>query len=311
MIKNNQEIFFEHIKQIFLQNPHLDINLDTIYGELMLFNVENNNISRIEQSSLVDTQVNMFAKYKRNKEAHTFISKNGYFWVIENRGILHQKKFYDNITNSIKLYIAVDSSNINMVASKIFDYIISEGIISQSKISKDFRNDALVVRIGAKDDAEKVIGFVNNLDYTSKVMPNPFTYNVGKVNVAIDGSLSYNSTFCKLLVKYLKERNDLNDANLKDFGEWLQTQIDILTISSDRNVFFQYGINSDRELKDYIMVAKVLSKNLDGTISKDYIYEKQSERVKHKEQETLIPSDNEVNYMLYIVNGLAEKYGID
>ena len=36
-----QEIFFNYIKDIYLSNPELQINEDTIYKELMLF-YENN-----------------------------------------------------------------------------------------------------------------------------------------------------------------------------------------------------------------------------------------------------------------------------
>ena len=35
-----RELFFEHIKKIYMQNPNFKVTPDTIYNELKLFNVQ-------------------------------------------------------------------------------------------------------------------------------------------------------------------------------------------------------------------------------------------------------------------------------
>lgn len=313
-MRSNQELFFNHIKQIFLQNPYLSINHDTIYGELMVFNSDKNNVSRLYKQNIVSVQTSMSNRYRYNHRVNTYICNNEYFWVIENRCGLKDKEYYDEIGNSLKLYIAVDTSTINNVASMIFDFIISENILSQSKISKEFRNDALVIRVRKKEDAEKIINFVNNIKYTSKVKPNPFIHNIKNVSITLDGTLSYNLTITKLLAKFLNERkknDELEKSTLDDFRVWIKSQLNIIKSNSNKNILNNYKINNNEQLKDFIMVTEILSKNLEGNIITEDIYKQQGKRITRGKVEAFKNDCNEFDYILHIMNGLVNKYGIE
>lgn len=313
-MKSNQELFFNHIKQIFLQNPHLIINYDTIYGELKVFNTENKFISRIDEHSLVDTQVNMFNKYNRNSNVNVYTIKNKYFCVIENRCGLKNRDYYNEIDNSIKLYIAVDPITINQVSSMLFDFIISENILSQSKISKEFRNDALIINVRKREDAEKIINFVNSLNYSSRFHPNPFIYNIGNVSMTLDGKLSYSLTLTKLLAKYFNEKkqnNELEMSTLDDFNIWVNSQIDILKSNNNDYLLNEYDIKDNEQLKDFIMVIEILSKNLEGNIKKEDIYKHQEKRLNRSNEEITTIDNNDFEYIRHVMNGLVNKYGIE
>lgn len=312
-MKHNQELFFNHIKQIFLENPYLSIDYDTIYSELMIFNAKRNNLHRLDRKNMVSVQTAMANRYRYDNRVNTYLY-NDYFWVIENRKRLNDKEYYEEIGNSIKLYIAVDPSIINNVASMIFDYIISENILSQSKISKQFRNDALVVRVRNKEDAEKIVNFVNGINYTSAVKPNPFIHSIGNVSMTLDGTLSYNLTFTTLLSRYLHgkyEQQELDNASLSEFKTWLIKEIEILKSSYNEKKLNEYEIKDNEQLKDFIMVMEILSKNLEGNIEKEDIYKQQEKRLSNGKEEITKYSNNDFNYILHIMNGLVNKYGIE
>lgn len=312
-MKNNQELFFNHIKQIFLENPHLSIDYDVIYGELMVFNSNNNKIYRLDRRNIVSVQTAMANRYRYDNRVNTYLY-NDYFWVIENRHGLKNNEYYDELGNSIKLYIAVDPSIINNVASMIFDYIISENILSQSKISKQFRNDALVVRVRNKEDAEKIVNFVNGINYTSAVKPNPFIHSIGNVSMTLDGTLSYNNAITKLLSRYFnenKEQQKLDTASLTEFKIWLIKETEILKSNNNGQLVNYYNIKNKEQLKDFIMVMKILSKNLEGNIEKEDIFKQQEKRLSNGKEEITKYSNNDFNYILHIMNGLVNKYGIE
>lgn len=312
-MRSNQELFFNHIKQIFIQNPNIEIDSDTIYSELTVFNGKNNQNTRIDRESLVGIQVKMANYYRNNDSVNTF--SNGYFWVIENRGNYKDREFYRELGNCIKLYVAVDPLTIKNVSLMIFDFMIKENIINQSKISRDMRNDALVLRVRNKNDADKIIKFINeNIKYNSSIKPNPFIYSVGNVSITLDGTLSYNSTFTKLMATYFQEKRSkrtLDTSSLDEFTKYIKNQIDILNNNQNKYLLDSYDIENQEQLKDFIMIIDILFKNLDGNITKDDIYQKQEERINGKVENRENISDKDFKNILYIMNGLVNKYGIE
>ena len=158
-----RELFFEHIKKIYMQNPDFEVTPDTIYNELSLFNVQNGKKMRISNDNLINIQAQLSNDFRKKDKIKCF--SNGYFFAIENRGSYDDKTFYDKMNTSIKLYITCDIKNLYNVTSLVFNYMIDENIITQSKIAKEMRNDVLVVRVSTMEEAEKVSKFVNSLDY--------------------------------------------------------------------------------------------------------------------------------------------------
>ena len=159
-----QEIFFNYIKDIYLSNPELQINENTIYKELMLFYVNNGTRERINENGLL-----LNVQQKLAKKFGTKFDHSGYFWFFENRGNLKDKEFYDALYSSVKIYVSVDAVNLCEVATKIFEYMMRENIVTQSKVAKVMRNDVLVLRVATKEDAIKLINYINSLNYKSKI----------------------------------------------------------------------------------------------------------------------------------------------
>ena len=54
-----RELFFEHIKKIYMQNPNFKVTPDTIYNELKLFNVQDGKQMRISNDNLIKIQVRL------------------------------------------------------------------------------------------------------------------------------------------------------------------------------------------------------------------------------------------------------------
>ena len=158
---DERNIFLKRLANIYAQNPDLPITKSSIYYELRSFNVHNNKNEKIANTSLINVQLNLNEKYKNDERVNTFTFGKGYFWAIENREQLSDEEFYGKIEKAIKLYVSVDSKDMYMVASSLFDFIINEKIITQSKIAKEMRNDALVLRVSTKEEALKIINFLN------------------------------------------------------------------------------------------------------------------------------------------------------
>ena len=158
--REERELFLEYIKKIYLQNPDFDVTFDTIYGELRAFNVQNGVQTRIDRDNLIGIQARLSNNFAKKIKCFS----NGYFFAVENRGqYVDDKTFYDKMNNSIKLYVSCDIKNLYNVSKSLFDYIIKENIITQSKVAKEMRNDVLVVRVSTPEEAIKIKNYVNSL----------------------------------------------------------------------------------------------------------------------------------------------------
>ena len=221
-----RELFFEHIKKIYMQNPDFEVTPDTIYYELSLFNVQDGKKMRISNDNLINIQAQLSNDFRKKDKIKCF--SNGYFFAIENRGSYDDKTFYDKMNTSIKLYIACDIKNLYNVTSLVFNYMIDENIITQSKIAKEMRNDVLVVRVSTMEEAEKVSEFVNSLDYNSLISYNPYILSNGKVGMTYDGTLSYNKTLSLLMNSYFntkKNSNSLDKSTMEDFVNFIKREV--------------------------------------------------------------------------------------
>ena len=228
---DERELFLKYLSDIYLQNPNLPISYQTIYYQLSRFATDNNNRNTIVSDSLLAVQLGLNNIFRYNDKVNTFSPNNSYFWVIENRMGKKDREFYSDMYNAIKIYVAVDTENIYKVSEMLFNFMIKEGIIMQCKIAKEMRNDALVCRVRTKEDAIKVSNYINGLEYKSRVKPNPFLLSDGKISMAMDGDLSYNSTLSKLLCEYLnikRQSNSLNKVNSLDFSLFVKDQIKML-----------------------------------------------------------------------------------
>lgn len=69
-----RELFFEHIKKIYMQNPNFKVTPDTIYNELKLFNVQDGKQMRISNDNLIKIQARL-SNYFRKREPAICFSK--------------------------------------------------------------------------------------------------------------------------------------------------------------------------------------------------------------------------------------------
>ena len=270
-----RELFFEHIKKIYMQNPNFEVTPDTIYYELSLFNVQDGKQMRISNDNLINIQAQLSNDFRKKDKIKCF--SNGYFFAIENRGSYDDKTFYDKMNTSIKLYIACDIKNLYNVTSLVFNCMIDENIITQSKIAKEMRNDVLVVRVSTMEEAEKVSEFVNSLDYNSLISYNPYILINGKVGMTYDGTLSYNKTLSLLMNSYFntkKNSNSLDKSTMEDFVNFIKREV-LLCINNSEYLHDNYNIDYKKE-GDFIKIADVIIGNLDDTLK---VFKLKKERI--------------------------------
>ena len=96
-----RELFFEHIKKIYMQNPNFEVTPDTIYNELSLFNVQDGKQMRISNDNLINIQAQLSNDFRKKDKIKCF--SNGYFFAIENRGSYDDKTFYEKMKVSKEL----------------------------------------------------------------------------------------------------------------------------------------------------------------------------------------------------------------
>lgn len=303
----DRELFLKYLSDIYLQNPDLPILSETIYYELSKFIVCSFEQHKIGNDSLLGIQIELNNKFKNNSSVNTFTSSDGYFWVIENRMGKSDHEFLNDMYNSIKLYVSIDSSNLCKISEDLIDFMISEGIVMQCKIAKIMRNDALVCRIRTKDDVIKVSEYLNDFKYVSSIKPNPFIFDDGHVSISIDGKLLYNTILARLLKEYLEiKRNSdsLENVSCRDFNIFIKEQLKILRGSQRKEIFDLYHINSDR-YDDFIMILNIISENLGNNFSLDKLLEYQEIKNISNDVNGSIYSIFDEDKILCVINRLA------
>ena len=303
-----RELFLEYLKKIYIQNPNFEITMDTIYNELRAFSVQDGVQTRIDRDNLIGIQARLSNNFAKKIKCFS----NGYFFAIENRGqYVDDKTFYDKMNNSIKLYVSCDIKNLYNVSKSLFDYIIKENIITQSKIAKEMRNDVLVVRVSSKEEAIKVKNYVNSLKYKSTVKANPFILNTGNVSMTLDcGTISYNWILCKLLKNYFdskRSKRELDNVSIKDFSKFVKREIFICSQNSSY-LLNEYQNGSD--LTNFVKTSNVLVDNLDGVLTEDKLFEYQNINNDSLTNDGILVDDRK-DKLLYVIYKLSNYYDIN
>lgn len=301
--RNEQELFLNYIRDIYLAYPSLEITEDSIYNELSHFYEENGIRKRIGNNGLLLNVQQSLARKFGSK-----FSSGGYFWFYENRKNFGDTDYYNKLYNAIKLYISVDAENLYDVTTKIIEYIQKENVLTQTKVAKNMRNDVLVVRVSNGEEAKKVIDFVNSLNYKSNIKPNPFALSSGKASITRDGSLSYNGTVCNMITNYLRDcrfRNKMDSANIDGLYKYVNDTIKKLKGPYKKEAIQLYQIDTEQKYKDILMTLNIMSKNLDGTISLETIFKE--DRNKNISSTSTIKKDDK-DKIKYVLSGLSKYY---
>ncbi len=308
-----REIFLKYLSDIYLQNPNLPISYDTIYIELLKFNMHDGKVTPVNFDSLINVQAILNSKYKNNNSVNTFLSSDGNYWAIENRRGRSDIEFFNDIYNGIKLYIPASSGNIYKISQLLFNFMIDEGIVMQCKIFKEMRNDTLICRVRTKEDALRVSNYIKSLGYTSNVRGNPFLYDDGNVCMTIDGCLSYNVMLARLLKEYLyvcRINKSLGSTSISSFNKFVDSQLEYLNRDKKSSMDL-YQLSNVEQCDDFIRIIKVLSLNLDGRLNSDELFRYQDisyVRVGRSNSGYNLVDEAKI---LYVINTLATYYSVE
>lgn len=294
-VNEEREVFLRTISSYLKKNSNIPLEKEYIYSYLASHTTKDGYLQGIPRESLVNVQLHLNEKYKGLEGINTFTGPkpNNVFWVIENRGQMKDKNFYEGIKDSIKLYLPVDASNIYEVSTKVLDYIIKEGIHIQAKIAKNMRSDVFVIRVLDKDKLDKLLNYINSLDYNSKSKPNPFALNVGRVSITKDGmmSYSYNTVLAEYITEYLKSERE--EVTLENFKKFMHKQINKIP-SSNKNKY---------------MIVDLIIKNLENTLTLEELLS-YNQKVVVDNRVTQV-SEEDKNNILRLINGLNVFYNLE
>lgn len=292
-VNEEREVFLRTISSYFKKNSNIPLEKKYIYSYLVSHTTKDGYLQGIPRESLVNVQLHLNEKYKGLEGINTFTGPkpSNIFWVIENRGQMKDKNFYEDIKDSIKLYLPVDASNIYEVSTKVLDYIIEEGIHIQAKIAKNMRSDVFVIRVLDKDKLDKLLNYINSLDYNSKSKPNPFALNVGRVSITKDGMMSYNTVLAEYITEYLKSERE--EATLENFKKFMHKQINKIP-SSNKNKY---------------MIVDLIIKNLENTLTLEELLS-YNQKVVVDNRVTQV-SEEDKNNILRLINGLNVFYNLE
>lgn len=292
-VNEEREVFLRTISSYFKKNSNIPLEQKYIYSYLVSHTIKDGYLQGIPRENVVDVQLHLNEKYKRSEGINTFTGPkpNNVFWVIENRGQMKDKNFYEDIKDSIKLYLPVDASNIYEVSTKVLDYIIKEGIHIQAKIAKNMRSDVFVIRVLDKDKLDKLLNYINSLDYNSKSKPNPFALNVGRVSITKDGMMSYNTVLAEYITEYLKSERE--EVTLENFKKFMHKQINKIP-SSNKNKY---------------MIVDLIIKNLENTLTLEELLSYNQKVV--VDSRTTQVSEEDRNNILRLINGLNVFYNLE
>lgn len=292
-VNEEREVFLRTISSYFKKNSNIPLEKKYIYSYLASHTTKDGYLQGIPRESLVNVQLHLNEKYKGLEGINTFTGPkpNNVFWVIENRGQMKDKNFYEGIKDSIKLYLPVDASNIYEVSTKVLDYIIKEGIHIQAKIAKNMRSDVFVIRVLDKDKLDKLLNYINSLDYNSKSKPNPFALNVGRVSITKDGMMSYNTVLAEYITEYLKSERE--EVTLENFKKFMHKQINKIP-SSNKNKY---------------MIVDLIIKNLENTLTLEELLS-YNQKVVVDNRVTQV-SEEDKNNILRLINGLNVFYNLE
>lgn len=292
-VNEEREVFLRTISSYFKKNSNIPLEKEYIYSYLASYTTKDGYLQGIPRESLVNVQLHLNEKYKGLEGINTFTGPkpNNVFWVIENRGQMKDKNFYEDIKDSIKLYLPVDASNIYEVSTKVLDYIIKEGIHIQAKIAKNMRSDVFVIRVLDKDKLDKLLNYINSLDYNSKSKPNPFALNIGRVSITKDGMMSYNTVLAEYITEYLKSERE--EVTLENFKKFMHKQINKIP-SSNKNKY---------------MIVDLIIKNLENTLTLEELLS-YNQKVVVDNRVTQV-SEEDKNNILRLINGLNVFYNLE
>ena len=202
----NINLFLYELQQL---SKIKNINNKDIYLELINYKVP----EKDRNKDLTNLFCVLIDKY--NKKTKITECNNAY--VIESKEQTSSNKY-------INIHIPLVLNNIEVNVEKIIKYLLKNKIEHKTIISKNLKNDTLVIRVQNKEISDKIIKYINSSKDLSNNMyePNPLYVIDNKVYLTTNNKLSYNEILAKYIFNYINECNKKESkVNFEDFSSYL------------------------------------------------------------------------------------------
>lgn len=324
------------LKELQELSKETRLSPDRIYTILSYYSIPYD-----EQNVSIENYFDKFINNFRNvPNANVFVDANwSYFCQFTNDPT---GSMYD--TNPIKIYIPLRKEHLEENVNKIIMFMAKNNIIHRSKLAKKVRVDDLVLRVRDKNDANKVINYINSAIPKEDLYEcNPFCVNEGNVGLTMDRYMSYNEILSKYLCLYMSDIYYKNEiASYESFKTFMQVHLRTLISKKAKNYILRFKSLEDYRLSDEEFLANVneiatlIVRNLE-LADKEYMYQLHNElnRDGYFDEEVAYYSpynrDNYINYnasinekstpitnnnkdrnlLIEIIKVTSEKHGIE
>lgn len=324
------------LKELQELSKETRLSPDRIYTILSYYSIPYD-----EQNVSIENYFDKFINNFRNvPNANVFVDANwSYFCQFTNDPT---GSMYD--TNPIKIYIPLRKEHLEENVNKIIMFMAKNNIIHRSKLAKKVRVDDLVLRVRNKNDANKVINYINSAIPKEDLYEcNPFCVNEGNVGLTMDRYMSYNEILSKYLCLYMSDIYYKNEiASYESFKTFMQVHLRTLISKKVKNYILRFKSLEDYRLSDEEFLANVneiatlIVRNLE-LADKEYMYQLHNElnrdgyfdeevayyspynrdnyinyNASINEKSTPITNNNEDrNLLIEIIKVTSEKHGIE
>lgn len=324
------------LKELQELSKETRLSPDRIYTILSYYSIPYD-----EQNISIENYFDRFINNFRNvPNANVFVDTNwSYFCQFTNDPT---GSMYD--TNPIKIYVPLRKEYLEENVNKIIMFMAKNNIVHRSKLAKKVRADDLVLRVRDKNDADKVINYINSTIPKEDLYEcNPFCISEGSVGLAMDRYMSYNEILSKYLCLYISSIYYKNEvASYESFKNFMQANLRALISKQAKNYILRFKSPEDYHLSNEEFLANVneittlIVRNLE-LANKEYMYQLHNELNKDgyfdeeaayyspynrdnyinynasvNEKSTPITNTNEDrNLLIEIIRITSEKYGIE
>ena len=289
-------------KEILKDNKNLLLTRKIIYDCITKLDVS-------EKQYNTDIKDELFDKFSSAK-------KEDYSLSFSNK-----EEIIKNINTPIKIYIPLEYSHIQDGLNKILDFLNSSEIAYEAKLSKETRIDNIIVRLSSKEDADKLIKFVNSDEYIVEglLKPNPFCFTKDSLALTLDSNLSYTSIVVEYIYSYLKSKDTdekLEDINIDNFYNYIidvykKNFVDLDGFSNINFPGIDSSISKKSNIRAYQDITELILKVSEKNFNEEEFYKlfddfNDKDKIKQKENKNDI-----LLTLCYIIKIQSNKYGLD
>ena len=299
--KNEMQDFLTFIYTLFVQNPDFDLNFEIIYSLLSFEPLPSNDKDEFGKGNNINRFFDRWEDKFINKKTEAFCDKLNWSYFFQFVNGLGPR------TNYIKLYVPINTTHIYEGANELFDYLESENIKHQSKISEEVKTDNVIIRLEKGDykSVNKIINYINNNNYlkTGLNKTNPFIPAINGIGVMNDHGGSYNYSISKLIYSYLKECKELGKekVNIDNFRAFI--------IEKNKDEKEKSEFEMDDNVLDTFEIAYSGKKEI--LINSKNNELEQTKEFKIPKDKLLLNQQQKIGLLMECINVTFNKYGYE